>query len=55
MLELDTALGERAGQIPMADKCYRSASFEAELNTRGVTLTRPTLGKELVRPGQRFL
>jgi hypothetical protein len=55
MLELDTSLGERAGQILMADKGYRSASFETELNTRGVTLIRPTFGKETERPGQRFL
>ena len=55
MLELDTALAERAGQILMADKGYRSANFEAELNTRGVTLIRPTLGTEPARPGQRFL
>ena len=55
MLELDTALAKRPGQILMADKGYRSASFETELNTRGVTLIRPTLGKEPARPGQRFL
>ena len=30
----------------MADKGYRSASFETELNTRGVTLIRPTFGKD---------
>jgi hypothetical protein len=55
MLELDTTLGERDGQILMADKGYRSTSFEAELNARGVTLIRPTFGKEPARPGQRFL
>ena len=55
MLELDTALGQRPGQILMADKGYRSANFEAELTARGVTLIRPTFGKEAVRPGQRFL
>ena len=55
MLELDTALQHRSGQILMADKGYRSASFEAELNERGVTLIRPTFGKEPERPGQRFL
>ena len=55
MLELDTALTERSGQILMADKGYRSAIFEAELNTRSVTLIRPTFGKEPARPGQRFL
>jgi Transposase DDE domain len=55
MIELDTALGQRPGQILMADKGYRSATFEAELNTRGVTLIRPTFGKEPDRPAQRFL
>ena len=55
MIELDIALAGRSGQILMADKGYRSASFEAELNTRGVTLIRPTFGKETARPGQRFL
>jgi hypothetical protein len=55
MVELDTALGHRSGQVLMADKGYRSASFEAELNTRGVTLIRPSFGKEPARPGQRFL
>lgn len=55
MLELDTTLDERSGQILMADKGYRSTSFEAELSTRGVTLIRPTFGKEPARPGQRFL
>ena len=55
MLELDDALAQRPGQILMADKGYRSASFEAELNARGVTLIRPTFGKDPARSGQRFL
>ena len=55
MLELDDALAHRPGQILMADKGYRSASFEAELNARGVTLIRPTFGKDPARSGQRFL
>jgi hypothetical protein len=55
MIELDTTLGERSGQKLMADKGYRSATFEAELNTRGITLIRPTYGKEPPRPGTRFL
>ena len=55
MLELDDALTGRSGQILMADKGYRSTSFETELNTRGVTLIRPTFGKEPARPGQQFL
>jgi len=55
MINLDPALDDRPGQVLMADKGYRSASFEAELNTRGVTLIRPAFGKEPARPGQRFL
>ena len=55
MLELDSNLAERSGQILMGDKGYRSAAFEAALNTGGVTLIRPTYGKEPERPGQRFL
>ena len=55
MVELNTALNERSGQILMADKGYRSAAFETELNTRGITLIRPSLKSEPARPGQRFL
>ena len=55
MIHLDPALDHRPGQVLMADKGYRSASFEAELNTHGVTLIRPTFGKEPDRPGQQFL
>jgi hypothetical protein len=55
MLELDSNLAERSGQILMGDKGYRSATFEAALNTGGVTLIRPTYGKEPERPGQRLL
>ena len=55
MIHLDPALQDRPGQVLMADKGYRSASFEAELNTHGVILIRPTFGKEPARPGQRFL
>jgi hypothetical protein len=55
MIELDPALGDRPGQILMADKGYRSATFETELNARDITLIRPTFGKEPARPGQPFL
>lgn len=61
--ERDTALDmitlapdlHRPGQILMADKGYRRASFEADLTDAGITLIRPTLGKETPRPHQRFL
>jgi Transposase DDE domain len=55
MLHLGPALEQRAGQTLMADKGYRSATFEAELNANGITLIRPALKTEPTRPGQRFL
>ena len=60
--ERDTALDmiafadlARPGQTLMADKGYRRASFETELNTAGITLIRPSLKSEKPRPGRRFL
>jgi hypothetical protein len=41
MIHLDPCGGERPGQVLMADKGYRSATFEAELNQRGITLSAP--------------
>ena len=56
MIELDPALDQRPGQVLIADKGYRSASFEAELNARGITLIRPSIRSEkTVRPLARFL
>lgn len=55
MLHLDPALADRRGQVLIADKGYRSASFEAELNAAGITLIRPPLKSEKARPLQRFL
>lgn len=56
MLHLDPALDGRAGQILMADKGYRSAAFETELNEHGITLIRPTIKSERARrPLTRFL
>jgi len=54
MIALDPDL-HRPGQILMADKGYRRASFEAELNNAGITLIRPTLGSEKPRAHQQFL
>ena len=55
MLHLDPALDGRAGQILMADKGYRSAAFETELNEHGITLIRPTIKSERARrPLTRF-
>jgi len=54
MIALDPDL-HRPGQILMADKGYRRASFEHDLTTAGITLIRPTFGKEHPRPHQRFL
>lgn len=45
----------RTGQTLIADKGYRRASFEDELNAAGITLIRPTLKSEPARPGRRFL
>ena len=40
----------------MADKGYRSASFEAELDSRGNPLIRPSIRSEkTIRPHTRFL
>ena len=55
MIDLDPALTGRTGQTLMADKGYRSANFEAELNAHGITLIRPSLKSEKARPDQRFL
>ena len=56
MLHLDSDLADRAGQTLIADKGYRSAVFDAELNDLGIELIRPTLKTEkTARPGQRFL
>ncbi len=56
MIELDPALDDRPGQVLMADKGYRSATFEAELNDHGITLIRPTIRSEKPdRPLTRFL
>jgi hypothetical protein len=55
-LDLLTTLDEnRAGQILIADKGYRRASFETELTDTGITLIRPALRSEAPRPAQRFL
>jgi transposase len=56
MIQLDPALEDRDGQKLMADKGYRSASFEAELNDAGITLIRPTVrGEKTPRPLTKFL
>ena len=54
MLAIDPGL-RRPGQVLMADKGYRRASFETTLNNAGITLIRPPLRNEAPRPGQRFL
>ena len=56
MIHLDPALHQRRGQVLIADKGYRSASFEAELDNRGITLIRPSLKSEkAARPLGQFL
>ena len=54
-MHLDPSLLDRDGQTLIADKGYRSASFEAELNDAGITLIRPSLKSEKARPLQQFL
>ena len=56
MIHLDPDLAERAGQVMMGDKGYRSVTFESELNAGGITLIRPSLKSEkTTRPLQQFL
>jgi hypothetical protein len=56
MLQLDSNLTHRTGQVMMGDKGFRSAAFEAELNAAGITLIRPSLTSEKTpRPSERFL
>jgi Transposase DDE domain len=50
MFDLDPALTDRTHQTLMADKGYRSANFEAELNTHRTTLIRPSLKSEQQDP-----
>ena len=45
----------RRGQILIADKGYRRAAFEAQLNTAGIALIRPAAKTEPPRPGRQFL
>jgi hypothetical protein len=60
--ERDTALDmiafaelDRPGQTIIADKGYRRARFETELNNAAITLIRPALACESARPGGRYL
>ena len=60
--ERDTALEmidhwdlARPGQVIIADKGYRRASFEKALNQAGMTLIRPATHSEKPRPGRQFL
>ena len=55
MFHLDADVINRPGQTLKADKGYRSAAFEAELNAARITLIRLALKSETIRPGQRFL
>ncbi|MEA2009285.1 MAG: IS982 family transposase [Actinomycetota bacterium] len=54
MISIDPAMA-RPGQTLIADKGYRSASFEARLADAGITLIRPVVKGEKPRPLQRFL
>ena len=45
----------RRAQTLIADKGYRSAAFETQLNDAGITLIGPATKTEPTRPGRRFL
>ncbi len=45
----------RAGQTLIADKGYRSAGFEQQLNAAGIALVRPATNSEPPRSGRQFL
>ena len=46
---------DREGQTIMADKGYRSAHFEEDLEEAGISLIRPATKTETPRAGKRFL
>jgi len=46
---------DTTGRTLIADKGYRRASFETDLNNAGITLIRPNLKSEPTRPGRRYL
>ena len=46
---------DREGQTIMADKRYRSAHFEEDLEEAGISLIRPATKTETPRAGKRFL
>jgi hypothetical protein len=48
-------LGQRPGQVILADKGYRSAEFETFLAEHHATLIRPAMAGEAPRPGAQFL
>ena len=53
MLDHDRLL--RPGQVMITDKGYRSADFEAALNSVGMRQVRPAAKNEKPRPGKEFL
>ena len=52
---IDRTAPQRRPRTLIADKGYRSAAFEAQLNAQGITLIRPATAPEPPRPHQRFL
>ena len=56
LLEADPSLlGQRPGQLIMADKGYRSAELETFLAGHHATFIRPAMAGEAPRHGARFL
>jgi hypothetical protein len=55
MITIHAHLDRPATQTLMADKGYRSSTFEQQLNDAGIILIRPAMKQERPRPLQRFL
>lgn len=52
---IDRAGLARTGQTLIADKGYRSETFETDLNSAGITMLRPATRTEAPRPGAKLL
>ena len=52
---IDRASLARPGQTLIADKGYRSDTFETDLNDIGITVLRPATRTEAPRPGAKLL
>lgn len=56
MLEVDAAMVKaRPGLLLISDKGFASKAFERSLSEQGVTLLRPSMKREVMRPGEPML